>query len=423
MISRSISDEIKCDVPNQPWPPKPQNLIEVDDPLNRRLFNLVSWKVSPNSYAGKDGFIKLSDGKAVKVKEVCQNIQSLIPSAQPSRSQVLLSMTMYGKTGSKNIFNDLHHLGLGISYTELMFIQDKWAEWSVGQSRTCPSNIKTGVIATHTFDNIDWKNKNINHQESHYTNSILVQKYNLAEELSRVSLDPNYEFDRKKHRSFKGTQMELTPVHFKQGKPMIIDKYSSIPSFSRVESIKSSNKTLLWILARTKSDLKVPSWSGFEEITTDKNVERTIVGYLPPIAESPTKMKVIYAEMERTEKIRVELGTKFIFIEADQAIYTTVLDAMFEMRNDGENMFERIIPRMGGFHITICILRTRYRIHSKIGFVQILAKAGLGEIGSLKRTLKGGDVNEAIHYIEACSKPWFEQKLDISTLNCQMKTV
>ena len=177
---------------------------------------------------------------------------------------------------------------------------------------------------------------------------------------------------------------------------MIIDEYSSIPSFSRVESIKSSNKTLLWILARTKSDLKVPSWSGFQEITTDKNVERAVVGYLPLIADSPIEMKVIYAEIEGTEKIRVELGTEFIFIEADQAIYAKVLDAMFKMRNEGKVMIERIIPRMGGFYFTICMLRTIYCIYSKIGFVQILAKAGLGGIRSLKRTLKGKDVNEAI---------------------------
>ena len=69
-ISRSISDEIKCDVLSQPWLPTPQNLIEAADPLNRRLFNLVSWIVSPNSYASKDGFVKLSDRKAVKVKEI-----------------------------------------------------------------------------------------------------------------------------------------------------------------------------------------------------------------------------------------------------------------------------------------------------------------------------------------------------------------
>ena len=84
------------------------------------------------------------------------------------------------------------------------------------------------------------------------------------------------------------------------------------------------------VLARTKSDLKVPSRRGFQEITTDKNVERAFVGYLPPISDSPTEMKVIYVEIERTEKIRVELGTEFIFIEADQAMYTKFLDAIVQ---------------------------------------------------------------------------------------------
>ena len=87
-------------------------------------------------------------------------------------------------------------------------------------------------------------------------------------------------------------------------------------------------------------------------------------------------MNVFYAEIERTEKIRVELGTEFILIEAHQAIYTKVLDAMLKMRNNGKDAFERITPRMGGFHITICMLRTIYCIYSKIGLVQILAEAG-----------------------------------------------
>ena len=37
-----------------------------------------------------------------------------------------------------------------------------------------------------------------------------------------------------------------------------------------------------------------------------------------------------------------------------------------------------------------------YFIYSKIRFAPILAKSGLGGIGSLKRTLKGGGVNKVI---------------------------
>ena len=90
----------------------------------------------------------------------------------------------------------------------------------------------------------------------------------------------------------------------------------------------------------------------------------------------------VHAEIERTKKIRFEPGTEFIFLEADQATYTKLLDAMFKMKNDGKDMFERVITRMGGFHNKICMLHTIYCIYSKIGFIQILAKVGLGGIGS-----------------------------------------
>ena len=159
-------------------------------------------------------------------------------------------------------------------------------------------------------------------------------------------------------------QTELTPVPFKRGRPMIIDEYSSIPSFNRVESIKSLNKTLLWIL----------------EIKKDKNVERAVVGYHPPITESPIEMKVIYAEIERAEKTRVELGTEFIFIEADQTIYTKVLDAMLKMRNDSKDMFKRMTPRMGGFisQFVCCALYTVFI--PKLGLFKFLLKLDYKEL-------------------------------------------
>ena len=47
-----------------------------------------------------------------------------------------------------------------------------------------------------------------------------------------------------------------------------------------------------------------------------------------------------------------------MFVEADQAIYNKLLDAIFKMSEDGHDMFSKMIPRMGGFHIIMCILKT-----------------------------------------------------------------
>ena len=51
-----------------------------------------------------------------------------------------------------------------------------------------------------------------------------------------------------------------------------------------------------------------------------------------------------------------ELETGFILIEVDQAICTKVIDAIFKMEGEGENICKVVIPRMGGFYIVLCML-------------------------------------------------------------------
>ena len=60
-------------------------------------------------------------------------------------------------------------MGQGISYTETKFIEDKWAEWTENNSKLVPTNIKTRIITTLVFDNIDWENKNVHGNETHNT--------------------------------------------------------------------------------------------------------------------------------------------------------------------------------------------------------------------------------------------------------------
>ena len=114
---------------------------------------------------------------------------------------------MYRKTGSSIVINDLHKLGHGISYTETQFIQDKWVEWSEKQSSYIPSNIKKGHIVTHVVDNIDWKNKDVKGTETHHTNSLVIQQSTADENgTNAVTMEPDYNYERKDHRSYKGSE-------------------------------------------------------------------------------------------------------------------------------------------------------------------------------------------------------------------------
>ena len=69
--------------------------------LDKQLFNLIVWIVSPSTAMGKNSFVRLSERKATKVSEIVQNIQLLVPGSRPGFNQILLSITTLAKTGLK----------------------------------------------------------------------------------------------------------------------------------------------------------------------------------------------------------------------------------------------------------------------------------------------------------------------------------
>ena len=68
-------------------------------------------------------------------------------------------------------------------------------------------------------------------------------------------------------------------------------------------------------------------------------------------------MKVFCSVINWSQDVLTELNLKSIIVEVDQAIYTKILDVMFRIEHDGSIIFNKIIPRIGGFHIVICMLK------------------------------------------------------------------
>ena len=88
-------------------------------------------------------------------------------------------------------------------------------------------------------------------------------------------------------------------------------------------------------------------------------------------------MKLTYVAIYRSLDIMNELDIKFIFLEVDQATYTKVLDAMFKVDAEGFEILKKVIPRMGGFLIDICVLTTIYEQCNKCGIIHLLFTAGI----------------------------------------------
>lgn len=95
--------------------------------------------------------------------------------------------------------------------------------------------------------------------------------------------------------------------------------------------------------------------SEFFKLVSKLVFDQITIGYLPTLSFSPTENKVIVAEIRKTQGIKKESETNFIFIEADQALYKKVLDVMLALKNKGIDLFAAITPCMGGFHIGMCV--------------------------------------------------------------------
>ena len=62
----------------------------------------------------------------------------------------------------------------------------------------------------------------------------------------------------------------------------------------------------------------VPSWTGLQKLIYPNKNTKVSVGYLPPIAAPPIKMKVILSIINQSLDIITELNLKNIFQEVDQ---------------------------------------------------------------------------------------------------------
>ena len=86
-----------------------------------------------------------------------------------------------------------------ISYPETLFIEDKWAQLAEAQPTIIDSSIKVNIPTTLVTDN-----KTLQEKNKPNTNSVLIQQSDASEaSQSSIQLEPNYNFDRKQHRSFK----------------------------------------------------------------------------------------------------------------------------------------------------------------------------------------------------------------------------
>ena len=211
---------------------------------------------------------------------------------------------------------------------------------------------------------------------------------------------------RSKKRTVTGIQSDVLPYHSgrRQGpSPIQIDVTQVLQTVPRVSEYARVIE-FGWLLCRqpledtlfNPSDDEqqvIPAWTAFNVSLEDGKIPReSCVGFCPVIEASPTELPTVYTVLQRSLDMADQLGQDDVIVVFDQAIYAKALEILWQ----NEQHFNRLVVRMGTFHITCAYLSTIGKRFGDAGLSDVLIESGVMATGSVAGVLEGRHYNRAV---------------------------
>jgi hypothetical protein len=137
---------------------------------------------------------------------------------------------------------------------------------------------------------------------------------------------------------------------------------------------------------------KVPGWSGYNAILSEKSPMVTAIGYCPLVPEPPTEWGTVYTVMKTVQTMMRSLGQKYSVLTFDEGIYCKAKE--IQWRNKDE--FQDTVLCLGGFHTTMNFLGLLGKRYDNSGIEDILIESGVYGSNSSSRLLKGKCYNRGV---------------------------
>ena len=139
--------------------------------------------------------------------------------------------------------------------------------------------------------------------------------------------------------------------------------------------------------------LLLPDWSAFNADMQKNDIPtQSVVGYCNTIDASPTELSTVNTILKRSLLMSDHLGQDDIMVVLDQAIYCKAKEIIWSTPND----FQRIILRMGAFHITCNFLGVLGKRYGDAGLSDLMIECLAVASGSMSGVLSGHRYNRAV---------------------------
>ena len=244
---------------------------------------------------------------------------------------------------------------------------------------------------------------NLGKGTTHCTNGIVIQRK------VHTCLPPPTTSDaqpRSKRRSVTGIHTEVLPYNSGRRKgpnPVTANENTILKSDPDVVEY-AHLLDFGWLLCRLPlqdtlfdyNDVQqqvLPSWSAFNADLKSSNMHRECqVNYCPVVEASPTELSTVFTVLKNTINMANQLGQEDAVIVLDQTIYAKALEIIWQ----NEQEFQRLVVRMGAFHVTCAYLAAIGKRFGDAGLSDILIESGVLASGSVAGVLEGRHYNRAV---------------------------
>ena len=116
-----------------------------------------------------------------------------------------------------------------------------------------------------------------------------------------------------------------------------------------------------------------PGWTMFNEKHSQADPEQTTLGYMPIILAPAHELDTLNTVVKRCMFISSHIGQEYTVITVDQALYYKLMELKWSI----PEYQNRLIPRLGGLHISMNFLKAIGDHMSGSGLAEIWVESGL----------------------------------------------
>lgn len=321
-----------------------------------------------------------------------------------------LAVTVHHLTGSKQIVTLLNKMGHCSSYDDVEIINTSLAREVRARSEdhgvVVPSNISPGTFVQFAGDNNDLNEETLDGKQTTHATTLVA--YQIEQYGPKPA--PVIRGDYSTRRRSLELPLHVQPVYecgVRGKRPDVTQFLGKVQEEQNVLNTglhaNIDKQDLAWFLLRlgqhclpsngeNQGEQSTPGWTAFNAQMSTVTVLRTTIGYCPMITGSPTEFSTVYTLLKGVQAMTESLGQRSTVITFDLAIYTKAKEIQWRFPEE----FERLVVRMGGFHIALNFLSVIGKKFQDSGLEDVLTESGIYGSNTTLSLLKGKTDNRGV---------------------------